>query len=797
MFSRKYELDSIAVEVLRAVFAQCPFRFGEGGKFSFQLPARITVNQQIRIAMPLREATREYRERVVRQLEGVESFGKRIADILRLSLSNPLVFLAGKSPFDGYLTVCRNSGMHWGIVRALQYLRDVITVTEEKFFTDPTKISVNWRLHLDRITPAMLQRVEKCLRQVDEQALFSPGCNQWLKSIQQFFKHVKAGTFRLPGQRGAARTPAAAGGALPGGEGGSSLVPAAAPSPPVARRDSAAEGLGGFRDGSLALRQYLLPHYLDLAPGDFSALCRCDQGAGDFARRLGGAIERFSVRCLDAARREFLEACAAPPASDKPAEEGAAEIGKCVRQLAEEAATFRSWLERELPQGENTVGRHLMELAESSLISGLFFLFLQQRFGELFREDRGDARRRAETEPPAARQTAVLRAVGTSLAQQRLALPALVEKGELPAIVLDVAARCENALARLADLFAIAAGVRRREGEETPVAVGKFAHRFLSAAATCVGASDGPPDFMTLAEYEPGEFPAARCHYFRRAAGPGAVYEQARVCRFSRRGGVTLSADIAIPVAAFFGSESRLAQTAEYLGSEADRQLAQWRQMARISGVRQCLPYVENHGAQVARIEICAADPGSNVSLLALPTAAMATSDDFAENTTLTQAIERAAVVSPARETLLRAVEMFWRERSIAPSGYSLCPLVKPEADADHDKQAVDDELRWRRKVRHFLNQKNRWPIEEAEAVLKVLGIVIEPKSDGAPHGKVRLGERHHTLSSKLLKDGQVYANYLYEWIHTLGQERLLAELLERKDPRLAPYMRKADAGEE
>ena len=81
--------------------------------------------------------------------------------------------------------------------------------------------------------------------------------------------------------------------------------------------------------------------------------------------------------------------------------------------------------------------------------------------------------------------------------------------------------------------------------------------------------------------------------------------------------------------------------------------------------------------------------------------------------------------------------------------------------------------------------------------MLKVLGIVIEPKADGAPHGKVRCHERHHTLSSKLLKDGQVYATYLYEWIHTLGQERLLADLLEQKDPRLAPYMRKADAGEE
>ncbi len=103
----------------------------------------------------------------------------------------------------------------------------------------------------------------------------------------------------------------------------------------------------------------------------------------------------------------------------------------------------------------------------------------------------------------------------------------------------------------------------------------------------------------------------------------------------------------------------------------------------------------------------------------------------------------------------------------------------------------------WQRRVRRFLNQKARWPLKEAEEILNALGIVIEPKADGAPHGKVRLGDRHHTLSSKLLKDGQVFATYLWEWIRTLGQERLLADLLRQNDPRLAPYMRKADAAEE
>ena len=99
--------------------------------------------------------------------------------------------------------------------------------------------------------------------------------------------------------------------------------------------------------------------------------------------------------------------------------------------------------------------------------------------------------------------------------------------------------------------------------------------------------------------------------------------------------------------------------------------------------------------------------------------------------------------------------------------------------------------------MRCFLNQKNRWPLEDAEQILKALGIIIESKSDGAPHGKVRFNDRRHTLSSKLLKDGQVYSNYLHEWISTLGQERARRSPLDQKDPRIAQYIRKSDAGKE
>ena len=195
-----------------------------------------------------------------------------------------------------------------------------------------------------------------------------------------------------------------------------------------------------------------------------------------------------------------------------------------------------------------------------------------------------------------------------------------------------------------------------------------------------------------------------------------------------------------------------------------------------------------------------------DMTLIALPAAAMAMSDDFAQKVTLADAIEQAAKESPPREALLRAVEAYWREQGTDPADYSLCVLVEPAGEeaaqeAEEDLQRGTRGTRLcvagRRRVRRFLNQKNRWPLEEAEQILKALGIVIESKSEGAPHGKVRYNQRHHTLSSKLLKDGQVYARYLHEWIATLGRESTLAELLEQKDPRLAPYMRKADAGAE
>ena len=279
-----------------------------------------------------------------------------------------------------------------------------------------------------------------------------------------------------------------------------------------------------------------------------------------------------------AARRKFLEDCAAPlPAAEVPELDGSAEIGRCLRQLTEEAALFHHWLEAELPQGENTVGRRLLELAENSLVCGLFLLYLQQRHGELFPEfpatEYGDAARRDEANNVVARHP----------------------------VAGHVARRCQDATATLLRLVRTAGappGSGSPEVQQSAVAAGKLAHRFLSAEAISAETAGGTANYMLLAAYEPGAFPAMRCRYLYRGAETEAAYEEVGLCRFSRRGGVAFSADVAIPVTALFGPESPLTRIAEFLGTEADRQLAAWRHLAKNPGVRRCLPYLENHGAR-------------------------------------------------------------------------------------------------------------------------------------------------------------------------------------------------------
>ena len=273
--------------MLREVLAQCSIRNELAGKFHVDFPHRLTLDQQMRIAKPLRQLPQEDREHVMRQLQGIAGVGRGLAEMVRVSLSNPLSALAGKSPFDRYMTGCRDSGVHWGIVRALQHLRDVITVKEETYFTDPTRRTISWRLNVTGITPAMLKRVEECLRQVDAPALHDPTCNLWLMGIQAFFDRVKAGTFRLPPRPATAPLPSTSAPCRRARKGEARFCRPARrlclPRGPTTRRMNSLR----LREGLRALRKHLSPQYLDLAADDFAALCRFDQDARDFARGLG------------------------------------------------------------------------------------------------------------------------------------------------------------------------------------------------------------------------------------------------------------------------------------------------------------------------------------------------------------------------------------------------------------------------------------------------------------------------------------------------------------------------------
>jgi hypothetical protein len=768
----------VVKEVLQEIMAIVSTREKFPGQFLLDVPVQITKDQQMRVAAPLRKSSQEEMQRVIRELEAIGTFGPQMAGLVRAALASPAVALAGKSPFDGYLTICRNTGVNGALVRAIQHLRDVITVVDERFFTDPTRGTIRCELHPDRITPTMLKQVEECLREVDTRVLRDPMRNRWINGpLQRFFDRVKMGTFVLPARAVAVRVQSASGPLAANEDAGYDAVP---------------EETRALNDGLRTLREHLAPQYLDLPPKDFAALCRSDEGARDAAQRMGKAIERFSVRCLGAVRQKFLEGCAALASGNGASAEDAVDAGKCLQPLTEEAASFRSWLEGGWPQEENSMGGDLWALAESSLVSGLFLVFLERRFAELFQDvrDEGmdDPRHRGEAKALAARRLAKLQGIEATLKQQRQALPALVAKGESPAIALDVAKYCEDALVAVVPLFVLAA--RSKEPNVTaPYMAGKLSQSFLSAEGVCTTTSDGLPDCLELVEHDPGAFPYLRCRYIERNEDQEATSEPAQVCRFSRRGGVVLSPRIAIPVSTLFGEESRLARLAAFLGSEANRHVAEWRRLAGTAEFRQCVPYLEGDAAHLARVHIRGGEFGGGVTLLALPAAAMAMSDVFAENATFPQALEHAPEESPAKVALLRAVEAYWREKDVAPADYSLCDFKQSVSVGKQEAEKTGDELHWRRRVRRFLNQKTRWPLPDAEAILNSVGIVIEPKEDGAPHGKIRLDQRHITLPSRPLKDKEMYATSLCKWIRELGQERKLAGLLD--------HMRKPDAGEE
>ena len=90
MTARKWQLDAIAENVLREVLAQCSIRNELAGKFHVDFPHRLTLDQQMRIAKPLRQLPQEDREHVMRQLQGIAGVGRGLAEMVRVSLSNPL-----------------------------------------------------------------------------------------------------------------------------------------------------------------------------------------------------------------------------------------------------------------------------------------------------------------------------------------------------------------------------------------------------------------------------------------------------------------------------------------------------------------------------------------------------------------------------------------------------------------------------------------------------------------------------------------------------------------------------------
>lgn len=805
-FRRRLELDRIGEAVLRAVFEECSVRRGLGGKWNLDFPSQMTLERAMKVASSLRRCTPEGRERVIRQLERIENIGTLIGVVLRAAATNPFYVLAEKSAFDRYLSLCQNDGVAEGIVRALHHLRDALTVTETIRYKEGTR-TYSWTLDNTRITPAMLDRVTDCLRGVEFGAIHTPACNAWIKGIQSVLDQIKLGVFRFadcPGAtpvEGLFRT-------IVVGMGLEVMQPPSTTSPPrTERAEERPDALRPWHSGLRALRGHLSEQYLDLSVDDFANLCRVDQEACEYAQRVGGAIERFCTHCMVAKWKDYSQGTATrAPEGEAWRQDDADELWKYWQRLTREATMFRRWLERELPQRQGSVGRRLVALAESTLVSGLFFAFLRKRFPELFRvlpdKHRDDSRRSEGAD--AARRTAILQGTAAALRQQRSLLPASVEKEPTP----DVAEYCVEALAAMTSLIPFAAQFGEQALKELPCVVEKPMQRFVSAQDFCDDDAGRPRNRVELVEYEPGYFPPLRCCCLQRTEEDPAGYRKAEVCRFSLKGGAALSGRIATPVGMLFGAESRLTCAARFIGSQANRHFAEWPRIASLMAARQCPPCLESSEAQVVRIKVGAP---AGPTLLILPTDALppgtwqagqvgitpgAGSADVAQDVTVSQKHQQSGKGVPAAGAVSHAAETHWRGMGSDPGTHSFCLLDLNEPAVGQHAEAAEDGREWKRRVNHFLNQKTRWPLEEAAEILNALGIVIEPKEDGAPHGKIRLDERHITLSSKLVRDKQVFATYLHEWIRELGQERLLADLLKRKDPRLAPYVRKRDAGE-
>jgi hypothetical protein len=788
---RADKFDRITEEVLRELIAISSIRSRPVDKLIVQLPDKITQEQAMKLAKPLRRFTPEGRQRVIDELKRVPSVGLRMAELVRLAVTNPLDFLAGKSPIEAYLALCERSGMHPAIVRALHHLRDAISVTTTKCPPDGS-INYSWTLVLERITREMFERVQACLGEVDIDALHTPQCDRWLAGIQ-FFDQVKTGRVQIIPR--IALPPAS----LPGATDGPILVAAGAEEiaavaqPPLpAEASKFPKELQALVERCGAYRARTNYEYLELSGDDFAALCRSDQVAWDCAQHLGEALERTCVDMFERMRAGFSNQWAVrAPEGDAWREEDAAEVTRCLQSLTTLATSCRYW-EQGMPQQPDSLARRLLFLLESSLVSGLFFVFLQRRFPELFRdiedEELVDSHRIAALRARADRQMQTLFGLESQLDALRRELPGIIEKGIAPTLALEVTDCCYAAFAAFVPLFLAANSHKWRDLKESPCSIEKPMQRFLIGRIMDCDESAAGRGYVALTAYEPGALPPLRCRFVPEAEQP-TKYGQAEICRFSLRGGVALSPSVALPIAKLLDGHGRVASLARYIGVLANDDVAQWPDVASCTAVRQCMRYLNDEAVRILQIE--SFTPDSVVSLLGLPGVAMEMTDEFEQSMALRESIVDSPEFRPLDEVLAEMEVLGGADERFPLREYSLCVLNfdVPEALSGEEQDAGI--IARRKKVKGFLKQKSVWPLEEAEAILKTLGIAIESKEEGAPHGRIRFQERNVTLPSRVLKDKQVFANSLYRWICTLRQDEALAALLEHNDPRLGPWIQK------
>ena len=240
------------------------------------------------------------------------------------------------------------------------------------------------------------------------------------------------------------------------------------------------------------------------------------------------------------------------------------------RQLAEEAASFRSWLEERIAAGREfrrpPPVRARGELARLGTVLSAAPAALCRAFPRPWRHDRDDPRRFAEAKAGGVRRLAIVEEIEDIAEAAAIRPPCSCREG---GVACHRRWTWRSAVRpRWPRWFPSSFSPPAARGgtcRNPPVPLGNL--RTVSSVRRVLASrlQDGPPDYMELVDYEPGVFPPVRCRYFQRGEENGAAYEEAQVCRFSRRGGVALSPDIAIPVSVLFGEESHLARVADFL----------------------------------------------------------------------------------------------------------------------------------------------------------------------------------------------------------------------------------------